>query len=173
MKEEEFEFIKKEIKEKNNSKIKKIKKIYQATIDGGESRDFHNKCDNIKNTLVLYESKGQRRFGGFTSESWESNDKQKSDKNCFLFSLDNKKIFCVQDGNYYKIGCSKNLGPSFVQNGTYCIELYENAFGERSLRTCENIHENIFNGDINALSEDGHYNGVPSKEYEVFQILFN
>ena len=173
MKEEEFDFIKKAIEEKNNSKIKQIKKIYQATIDGGEPRDFHNKCDNIKNTLVLYKSKGQRRFGGFTSESWESNDKHKSDKNCFLFSIDNKKIFCVQDSDYFKLGCSKILGPSFVRNETYCIALFGNDFGERSLKTCENIHANIFNGDINALSEDGKYIGVPSKECEVFQILLN
>ena len=30
----------------------------------------------------------------------------------------------------------------------------------------------MFNGDKNALSEDGKYNGVLAKEYEVFQIIF-
>ena len=173
MNEEEFDFIKRKIEEKKNSKIKQIKKIYQATIDGGEPKVFHNKCDNIKNTLVLYESKGKRRFGGFTSESWASNDGHKSDKNCFLFSLDNKKIFSIKDENYYKIACDGSIGPSFVQNGTYCIVLYGNAFDEDSLRTCENIHENIFNGENKALSEDGYFNGVTCKECEVFQILFN
>ena len=173
MKEEEFDFIKKEIEEKNNSKIKQIKKIYQATTDGGEPKVFHNKCDGIKNTLVLYESKGKRRFGGFASEFWESNDEEKSDKNCFLYSLDSKKIFSIKDRNYYEIACYVNNGPSFVQNGTYCIQLNGNAFNEHSLSTCESIHKNIFNGEKNALSEDGHYNGVTCKECEVFQILFN
>lgn len=50
MNEEEFDFIKRKIEEKKNSKIKQIKKIYQASIDGGEPKVFHNKCDNIKNT---------------------------------------------------------------------------------------------------------------------------
>ena len=30
----------------------------------------------------------------------------------------------------------------------------------------------MFNGDENALSEDGKYKGVFAKEYEVFQIIF-
>jgi hypothetical protein len=31
----------------------------------------------------------------------------------------------------------------------------------------------IFNGDNNALSEDGKYEGIYAKDYEVFQIIFS
>ena len=55
-----------------NKKIKKLKKLYQATNDGGDSEIFHKKCDNIPNTLALIKSEGQRRFGGFTSIPWKS-----------------------------------------------------------------------------------------------------
>ena len=49
----EFEIINSAIKIRLNKNIKNIKKLYQATIDGGEPLNFHKKCDNINNTLVL------------------------------------------------------------------------------------------------------------------------
>ena len=52
MKNEEFDMIKKEIEKKINKKIKEIRKLYQATIDGGDTINFHSKCDNIPYTLV-------------------------------------------------------------------------------------------------------------------------
>ena len=48
--------------------IKNNQKIYQASKDGDTPEIFHTKCDNINNTLVLYKSEGNRRFGGFASE---------------------------------------------------------------------------------------------------------
>ena len=43
---------------------------------------------------------------------------------------------------------------------------------KKKLRTNESGHKDIFNGDENALSEDGKRKGVYAKEYEVFQIIF-
>ena len=70
MEKNEFAMIYSAIKLRMNKEIKKIKKLYQATRDGDEPFIFHEKCDNIANTLVLYKSAGNRRFGGFTSECW-------------------------------------------------------------------------------------------------------
>ena len=85
------------IENKMRAKIKKTKKLYQATIDGGEPENFHNKCDNIPNTIVFIKSEGLRRFGGFTPIPWKSQEKGKFIKDqemkTFVFSLDNKKIF--------------------------------------------------------------------------------
>ena len=50
--ENEFDFIRKEIETKIN-KIKKIKRLYQATIDDEEPINFHSKCDNIPYTLTI------------------------------------------------------------------------------------------------------------------------
>ena len=172
MKEGEFGNIKSTIEEKMNLKIKEIKKIFQATVDGGEPNDFFNKCCGIKNTLVLYESAGKRRFGGFASESWGNIYNEKSDKNCFLFSLDKNKIFTIKDNNYFQIASGNNNGPSFIHEGAYCIELKGNSFSNNSLTTCENIHPNIFNGENNILSEDGHYRRISCRDYEIFQIIF-
>ena len=89
---EEFDMIHSEIKQRMNKKIKAIKKLYQATIDGIDPNIFHKKCDNIPNILVLYKTQGNRRFGGFASVCWTSKTGQMLDPNCFLFSLDKKKF---------------------------------------------------------------------------------
>ena len=99
MKNEEFLMIRNAVEDRMNKKIKGIKKLYQATIDGGEASNFHSKCDNIPNTLTIIKSKGNRRFGGFTSEIWESKIIFKNDKNAFLFSLDKKKIYNYKNDN--------------------------------------------------------------------------
>ena len=84
-----------------NKKIKEIKKLYQASLDGGEPSIFHKKCDNIPNTLVLYKTKGNRRFGGYVSECWKSKGKFILDEKCFLFSLDREKFYFSKNGNYF------------------------------------------------------------------------
>ena len=47
MKADEMRMIFSTIEKKMNKKIKKIKKLYQATIDGGDPINFHSKCDNF------------------------------------------------------------------------------------------------------------------------------
>ena len=172
MENNEFAMINSTIKLKMNKEIKEIKKLYQATRDGDEPFIFHEKCDNIANTLVLYKSAGNRRFGGFTSECWTSKEETKLDKNSFLFSLDQKKIYPPDNNNYYQIECYPDEGPNFINDGHYCIQIRENPLKKKSLFTNEKGHKEMFNGEINALSEDGSFNGIYSKEYEVFQIIF-
>jgi hypothetical protein len=173
IKEDESEMITSEIEKKTNKKIKEIKKLYQATIDGGNSEIFHKKCDNIANTLILIKSEGKRRFGGFASECTKSDRNSIIDKNCFLFSLDKKKIYPPKDNNYYKPSCYEYEGPSFIYKGIYCISIgFKSAITNKTLRTNESGHKDVFENDPNALSEDGNFKGIYAEEYEVFQILF-
>ena len=63
---------------------------------------------------MLIHSNGNKRFGGFTSNIWEStsNEVFKDDKNAFVFSLDKQKIYSYKnDGK--AIRCHKNYGPCF------------------------------------------------------------
>ena len=62
-------------------------------------------------------------------------------------------------------------GPSFTINCTYVIEIIVNS-SNFIIRTYENGHKEVFNGDTNALSEDGNYKGIIAKECEVFHIVF-
>ena len=164
----EFDFIHQAIKERMNKEIKEIKKIYQATKDGGDSKSFYKICVDIPNILVLYKTAGNRRFGGFTSQPWKPTNRTIDyDKNCFLFSLDKNKIYFSK---YNDFGAFVRLddGPSFLKNGTYLINCKGNPFTDKNLKTNESKYGEVFNGDENALSEDGKFKGVYAKEYEVF-----
>ena len=166
----EFDMINKAIKIRINKEIKEIKKLYQASKDGGEPVIFHTKCDNIPNTLVLIKSAGHRRFGGFTSTTWESEGIEKKDKNAFLFSLDKHKIYPSKNkGN--NIACLKDRGPIFGIE--YTIKIEGNPIKDKTLYTNESSSKCFeLYGDKNALSEDGNKNYIYAIDYEVFEIKF-
>ena len=170
-KNDELDMLYSAIKERMNKEIKEIKKLYQATKDGGEPEIFHKLCDDISNTLVLYKSAGNRRFGGFTSQCWKSKNHSLDDKNCFLFSLDRMKIYNSKDDNF-GIEDYSNEGPNFIRNVYYIIKISKNSLSEKTLKTFETEHKNIFGEDEHALSEDGKFEGICAKEYEVLQIIF-
>ena len=172
MEKEELDMILSAIKEKIKKEIKQINKLYQSTKDGNEPRIFHKKCDNIKNTLVLYKSEGNRKFGGFSSECWKSKGERIIDKNCFLFSLDKKKIYLPKNNIYYEIPSRLFIGPSFSIGDKYCVQVTTNAYKNIILQTNEKDFKEFFDGDENTLSEDGNFKGVNAEECEVFQILF-
>ena len=113
-------------------------------------------------------------FGGYSKIGFKVKNipEWKLDNNCFLFSLDRQKIYYPKNNAYFQLACYPKDGPSFANNGIYCIELFKNALQNNNLRTNEKCFKELFEGDINALSEDGNYNGVFAKEYEAFQIIF-
>ena len=174
MKENEFDLIHLAIKSRLNKEVKELKKLYQATIDGDGAINFHSRCDNIPNTLVLIKSAGNRRFGGFTSAQWSSpsSGEYKDDPNAFLFSLDKQKIYSYKkDG--YAICNYKDRGPTFGHGHEICIG--QHGIQEKHLYTNEsssNCSYN-YNGDNNALSEDGEASWIYAAEYEVFQVIFS
>ena len=160
------------IKGRMKKEIKDIKKLYQATSFGGSPESFHKLCDNIPNTLILYETKGNRRFGAFVSVSLNLGMSRTKDKNCFLFSLDRKKIYILKDYDNYKIPYYESEGLNICINSRLCIVTRGNVLNNPSLKTNEESFLVLFQGDNNALSEDGHYKGIYAKEYEVFQVIF-
>jgi len=175
MKENEFDLIHLAIKSRLNKEVKELKKLYQATIDGDGTLNFHSRCDNIPNTLVLFKSAGNRRFGGFTSAQWSSSSSSsgeyKDDPNAFLFSLDKQKIYSYKKDGHAIYNC-KDRGPTF---GNGCdIWIGQHGIQEKHLYTYESYSgcSYNFNGDNNALSEDGKASHIYAAEYEVFQVIF-
>ena len=175
MKENEFDLIHLAIKSRLNKEVKELKKLYQATIDGDGAINFHSRCDNIPNTLVLIKSAGNRRFGGFTTAQWSSpssSGEWKDDPNAFLFSLDKQKIYSYKN-NGKAIRNNKDYGPVF---GNGCdILIKQHGIQEKHLRTYESSSDCSYNynGDNNALSEDGKGSYIYAAEYEVFQVIFS
>ena len=171
MKDNEFDLINLAIKSRLNKEIKELKKLYQATIDGDRAINFHSKCDGMPYTLVIVKSAGNRRFGGFISKPWSSNDVWEDDQNAFWFSLDKQKIYPYKNnGEAFYAG--KDYGPIF--GGGNDIRICSKCIQKKKSYTYESYSNPRYNyyGDINALSEDGKQSYFYIKEYEVFQIIF-
>ena len=86
--------------------------IYRASEHGDKAKIFHQKCDNHQMTLVLVETTKGRRFGGFTTKTWDGNCVKKIDNDAFVFSLDKHKIYDVHK-NEFAIGGYPKFGPVF------------------------------------------------------------
>ena len=86
--------------------------IYRASEHGDKANIFHQKCDNHQMTLVLVETTKGRRFGGFTTKTWDGNCVKKIDNDAFVFSLDKHKIYDVHK-NEFAIGGYPKFGPVF------------------------------------------------------------
>ena len=171
----EEDIIFSEIEKRMNKTIKGLRNLYQATADGGEPKNFHKKCDNIPNTLILIKSEGNRRFGGFTPIPWKSSGEYIKDeeKQTFVFSLDNKKIYNLKDIDYGNnaVYHYENYGPCF---GLSDIEILGNPIKEYKLHSIP--HSFDYKGDKHPLSESNssdNYGKIKALEYEVFQVLFD
>ena len=135
-----------------NKKLIKIRKLYQATIDGGDPSKFHLKCDNIENTIVIIKSKGLRRFGGFTPIPWTSNRGWINDPSLksFIFSLDHKKIYYLKNVGYRSVYHRKDFGPCFGDG--HDIGIVGNLIKENTLYTYQSQSYD-YKGDKYSLSE--------------------
>ena len=119
---QELELITRKIN-KSNKKIT-LNLIYKATVDSDKAQAFHNKCDKAQSTLVLIETNRGKRFGGFTSCSWDGECLEKKDENAFIFSLNKMHTYDNIKGED-AIGCYPKFGPIFMG----CqIRIYDNAF---------------------------------------------
>ena len=90
-----------------------MKLLYQASVDGFESINFHNKCDYKGYTVILIVTETNKIFGGFTELEWSSDIKNKDGNKGFIFSFSEKKIY--YNKNKYRIYCSSYYGPDFYE----------------------------------------------------------
>jgi hypothetical protein len=102
----------------------KWKLIYRATRDGFGAADFHSKCDNYQNSLVIYKSTNGNVFGGYTEQNWSHSEDFKNDPNAFLFSFINqhntKKVLkCTNPST--AIVADSEFGPVFGRGHDICI----------------------------------------------------
>ena len=148
---------------KYNREIK-IDLIYKASVDTDRASAFHYNCDNAKNTIVLIESTNGRRFGGYTSQSWEGDGVNKRDLNAFIFSLDKMETYDVIPEKE-AIGCYPDFGPVFLG----CqIRIYDNCFSQGG-STFERGVSYLTNEDYELTGGEKLFR---VKEIEVYEVKF-
>ena len=82
----------------NSQKSIKFKLLYKGTTDGDTIDIFHSKCDNQNPTISIIESIDGQIFGGYTTKSWDKNNKKEiPDPYSFLFNLTNSKKYPVSN----------------------------------------------------------------------------
>ena len=82
----------------NFEKSFEFKLLYKGTTDGDTIEKFHSKCDNQYPTISIIESIEGQIFGGYTTKSWDKNNKKDiADPNSFLFNLNNQKKYPVSN----------------------------------------------------------------------------
>lgn len=86
--------------------------LYKASECGDEAAMFHNKCDYHERTLIIVKTTDGRRFGGYTSKSWEGENIKKKDEDAFVFSIDKNKTYDIIH-DQFAIGCYPQFGPVF------------------------------------------------------------
>ena len=153
-----------------NGKIKNFELLYSVTKNGGGPNNFHNKCDNINNTLIVIKTNKNCIFGGFTSAKWDMNTGEVKDEKAFCFSLNNKKIYnIIKDKT--AIFCAKGFGPSFGSSPSFSIYLYDNLLSKQQY-TCKKS-DSFYDG----LSMDYELNNGEEyffiKELEIYKIQFH
>ena len=170
---EEVDLLKDSINQKLGKKVKFFQKLYTASRDGEDAATFHKLCDNKENTISLVKTGGHRRFGGFTTQTWnEVSSFTKTDQYAFVFSLDKLKIYSYTN-NGRAIRCDNRYLPTFGV-GTCDFRLYDKPISGKNLYTNQSSGDRSYNynGDTNALSEDGSGNCISTIEVEVYQAIF-
>ena len=157
----ELDEISSRIQRTLNKKNIKYKIIFRSNIDGDCASTFHQKCDKIRNTLILIKASGNKRFGGFTTETWDGNDINKKDEKSFIFSIDKMKIYDIIPGQN-AINCNPDLGPVFLGQ----IKLLDKFFTQGG--TTSTKGKNYKTLEDFEITDGAEKFGV--KEVEVYQI---
>ena len=145
------------------------KLIFSSEKEDDKASSFHKKCDNIAPTLILIETKEGFRYGGFTTQTWESTEQSifKKDKNAFIFSLDTEKKYEITDEEK-SIQCSMFWGPYFGEGGAICVP--DNFLQEKNA-----FYQWPSSYDIPEKDEltFGQEHNINISKYEVFEIIFD
>ncbi|XP_061167743.1 uncharacterized protein LOC133176662 [Saccostrea echinata] len=109
--------------------------LYRVSRDGLSARTFHNLCDNKGPTVTVLHNSTGNVFGGYLSESWNSNNSSITDRNAFLFQLQNQNSSCAYKFNIKTPTCAaygvQSWGPTFGgqiynQRNSYALQMAGN-----------------------------------------------
>ena len=151
--------------------------LYKATRDGFTFKAFHDRCDNVPNTVTIIRNNLNFIFGGFTSARWSSTLGSISDSNAFIFSLrrsgtsnNNKLIIKSGETNNAIYGLS-SYGPTFGDGrDIYIRDLSNTTTGSYSLLRSYTA-PSYPPGSNSSLFLTGGWQNWLTTEIEVYQIF--
>ena len=150
----------------NEKKKFKTKLSYRKTRDGDSYYNFHKLCDNQGANLVIIKTTEGNIIGGYTSLDWDDHSGWKKDKDTFLFSLNEYKIFKKNYNYNDSIYCNKNAGAWFPYFGFLKYNGRKNlSQGQILCRGDEFENYNLL------LNNNGKDKNFDAEEVEVYKII--
>ena len=155
-------------------KIKRMELIYRGTRDGSSSNDFHNKCDNKGETIILCKNDKDNIFGGYTSYPWGQDEKYYSSPDSFLFTLTNiyniNPTIFPSKNDKYDVYHNCNHGPVF--GGGNDLFIYNNFLNSGGLTYFPYTYEDVLGKGKSILTGKDNNNDIhfKIKEIEVFKV---
>ena len=144
-------------------KINKIKLLFRKSRDGLNLNTLKAKINNKSNLIFLFLTGNTRIFGSFTSDKIDVEHKKYiKDKNAFVFSLNNNKIYKIlipDNAIYFYEEYPILIGANWHGNGFW---IFKGAFNEHLLESPK-IYD--FKKD-NELTEGK----IELNELEIFEI---
>jgi len=162
------EFIFKEF-DNRNLKIKESKLIYRATRDGDSIANFFNKCNIIKNIILILKSNNNCIFGGYTKIGFKkesNNSVTYRDDEAFVFSLNKNKIYPVMKGKN-AIRCCFCCCPQFSEQTIY---LYGNFLSRKDNKV--NTKNDNYQGFTRDYELNNGNQNFSVEELEVYKLTF-
>ena len=148
-----------------------LKLLYRGSRDGDRTKTCHELCDNKKNVLIIMKSDNNYIFGGYSKIGFKTiNEPNKTeckiDNNCFLFSLNLKKIYPVINDKEIICHIGDNSGLCFDSS----LSFYDNFLHKNSSISSYII--NMFNGFKDKFEMNGGKDSFTLTELEVFQLIY-
>ena len=148
-----------------DKKPTQIDLLLNSKKDGDSISTFYEKCFNKCPTMIFVKTTEFLRFGGYASVTWPERH-SKRDDGCFLFSLDKKKKYKINENQ-------KENAIYFCKNISFC-------FGSScDLYICDKCTSNtgnqVGNGSFDMSNSYELNNGKKEfkvKSYEVYHIIY-
>jgi hypothetical protein len=157
--------------------IKQTKLLYRASDHGFCIKKFHEKCDEVANTLTVVWTEFDRKIGGFTPLAWSS---QKCGyttdrlKESFIFSLTYNNKFNLRRPEC-AIANHPNYGPTF--GGGHDLQIcakansshsnytkFNHSYRNKKYRQHDKLSLERFHGDSKE------FRNFKTKEWEVWAV---
>ena len=145
-----------------------IKLLFRGSRDGERTKTCHELCDNKQNVLIIMKSETGYIFGGYSKVGFKVNNNfdYKIDNNCFLFSLNLKKIYPVIKDKEVICHIGVDFGLCFYAS----LSFGDNFMRKKNNSICERILK-YFNDLENCFEMNGGQSYFICQELEVFQLL--
>ena len=164
-------FILDYIKQTDNTlKINFLKLLYRGSRDGDRTITCHELCDNKQNVLIVMQSDTDYIFGGYSKIGFKTINEHgkkeyKIDNNCFLFSINLKRIYPVIKDKKVICHINDSSGLCFMNS----LSFFDKFLKENNNMISYNI-KTMFNGLTDNYEMNGGKNKFKCKELEVFQL---